>query len=627
MARLTQGAAASASGRVAGLAAIAALQTYWFLQPVPVAAKAVAGVVLLVSLAKPASGLLVFAGLAPLSTALATLCGGGTGLGGQLLEQMALSIGAGVVLRGGTPESRTRLGAPALLMAVVALASAASMMPAAAAPVARTLWDGLLLHQLAARATALTSPVWVPLFAALVVAECGLLGWAAERTVRRTPGLAIRLVAMALVGHAGAALLNLQALLGGALRSGDVWHALPRLLLTARISQQTDWNAAASALILAGIAGVGLLGKPWSRRAGVGGLLLIVAIGGWITGSRIAFVMGAAAIVAAIGWWGVHADRRARLMVGGIALLVLGLGAWLVIVNPAGRNYPISSSIMGRLEMARTGVQMFRSAPAFGIGITRFYEVSAGYDNPTRRTLVGGPRENAHNNFVQVLAEQGLVGLAALLWWLGAGWITAARVQTSTPDRVRGALLLAILACVGTWMTGHPLLVPEFAFVFCFFCGILAAMTPAPEPGRTRGLAAVLIATVAISVPVRASALRNAADLEHLGFALSQWQHDDDQRYREAGTSFGLYLPAGAGPVTVPLRRAPGTPDPLVVEASIDGHAVDRITIGGDGWQLFIVVPPPGPRRFALVDFAVHPAGPGGGEPAVLVRVGKAEAR
>ena len=108
--------------RSAGLAAIGALQTYWFLQPIPGAAKVFAAVCVLLSLARPAAGLLVLAGLAPLSTSIATLCGGGIGLGSQLLEQLALGVGAGVLLRAWSTEVRTRIGAPALLLAVVALA-------------------------------------------------------------------------------------------------------------------------------------------------------------------------------------------------------------------------------------------------------------------------------------------------------------------------------------------------------------------------------------------------------------------------------------------------------------------------------------------------------------------------
>lgn len=619
---MTRGSAASGVGRVAGLAAIVLLQTYWFLQPVPLAAKGLAALLLLASLVQPSSGLLAFAGLAPVSSAIAGLCGGGAGLGGQLLEQMALSVGAGVLLRGGPTDGPTRIGAPAALMTVVAGASALAMIPAAAAPVARHgLADALLLHQLVWRQTAQSSPVWGPLFAALVIAECGLLGWAVERTLRRSPELVMRLVAMALIGHAGAALWSLQAVFGGALRTGDMLAALPRLLVRVRISLETDVHAAASSLILAGVAGFGLASGTWPRKVGVSLLLLLVAAGLWLTGSRVALVLGVAAAVAAAVWSAIFTGRR-RVLIACLAIGAIAAGTWATFY-PANRYLPASRSASSRLVLMNIGVQLFEQAPVFGIGVGKFYGESAVVGGPALESLVGYTHQNAHNNFVQVLAEQGVVGLAALLWWLGVVFVVGGRAQISNPDRLRRALLLAMAACVGTWLTGHPLLVPEFAFIFWLYCGILLATTTAAESTRSRWPLWALTAAVLISVPPRAYALRNAADLEHQGFGLSMWQHDDAQRYREAGPSFALFIPATGRPVEVPIRRAPGAPDPLLVDVSIHGRLIDRVSIGGEAWQTVLVLAPSGVRRFELVDFVAHPPVTAAPAPEVLLRVGK----
>lgn len=614
-------------GRAAGLVAIGALQLYWFLQPLPLAAKVLAAVFVVVAIRQPAWGLLVFAGLSPLSTVIASLCGGGAGLGAQLLEQFALGVGAGVLVRDRSAEGRTRIGAPALFIAAVAMASAVAMIPAAAAPVARSPWDGLLLHQLTIRQTALSSPVWAPLFAALVIAECGLLAWAVERTVRRDPRLAMRLVLMALIGHAGAAALNFLTVLAAAVRTGEVLDALPGLLTRVRFSRQMDWNAGASALLLAGVAGLGLMSRPWSRRVGVGFLVAVVALGVWITGSRIAIAMCAGAVAVMIGWQLRQASRRMRLTVAG-ATLALALGGGLVLVYSVGRNDPLSHSVKYRAVMFDAGVQIFKEAPVFGIGITKFHRASARYVEPFLRSVGAGPGENAHNNFLQVLAEQGLVGLAALVAWLAIVLVSGARAQIAKPELGRGALLLAIVACVGTWLTGHPLLVPQFAFVFWLYCGILAALTPAVGAARPRWLMGLLVAAVLVTVPVRASALRDTADLEHLGFGVSPlWQLDDSQRYREAGADFALYLPASGRPVVVPFRPAPGAPHPLVMEIRIRGELVDRIPIDDTAWQTAIIPVRHGSRRFELVDFSVRSPTTGAGLPGVLLRVGKDVAR
>jgi hypothetical protein len=82
-------------GRAVGVVAVAGLLVYWFLQPAALALKSLAFVLVGVAVISPVAGLLAFAGLAPLSTTIAALCGA-PGMGAQLLELMALGAGAGV---------------------------------------------------------------------------------------------------------------------------------------------------------------------------------------------------------------------------------------------------------------------------------------------------------------------------------------------------------------------------------------------------------------------------------------------------------------------------------------------------------------------------------------------------
>ena len=624
---MTRGSVASRVARAAGLAAVGLLQIYFLSQPVPLIAKGLAALLLAVSLARPATGLLAFAALAPLSTKIASLCGGGDLLGPQLLEQMALGVGFAALVRRGPPETWTRIGAPALLSAVVAFASAAALLPAIAAPLAPTLGDALLTQPLALRHQAQASPIGAPLFAALLIAECGLVGWAVERTVRLRPALVMPLVATSLVGHAAAAFLNFEALLSAALRSADALDALWKLLTNVRISMQTDVHAAASAFLLAGVAGLGLMSSTRLRRVGAILLLLVLALGLWITGSRVAIVLGAVTTVATMGWLISRGSRRWRFALAGVAVLTVAAGLWLTLNmrQQSTRQGLISNSLNARVLLARAGLQMFRQNPVFGIGITRFYAASADFAGPTLVQAAGYARQNAHNNFLQVLAEQGIVGLGALLWCLAVVLGASVRAQFASSSASRGCLIAAIIACMGTWMTGHPLLVPEFAFVFWLYLGTLAAMTPAPpNNSRLRSIVWILVAGVLVSVPLRARALLNVVDLEHRGIGVSSlWQHDDEQRYREAGAAFALYLPANGRPVEVPMRRAPGAPEPLLVDVKIGGRLVDTISVGGDEWQTALIQMPDGPRRFQLVDFAVRPPTPGTRLPEVLLRVGR----
>jgi hypothetical protein len=613
----------SVVARVTGLAVIGLLQVYWLLQPIPLNLKLLIAGMVAVSLVRPMYGLLIFAGTAPVSTAVALACGA-YGLGGRMLEQLALGIGAGVVLHMKPAEGRTRIGRPAWFVALVALASAATLVPAAAAPIMRYLGDGhALIQEFVDFRAAQSSTIWAPVFAAAMVAACGLLGWATERTVRRTPGLAGRLVMMGLIGTACAAALSLQRLVVAAARGDDTVHSLVRLLLTVRWSLQTDVNASASALILAGIAGAGLIGGPLARRIAVGGLVALAAVGAWITGSRIALAMVLAAAFAALLWRTVRAGRGRAVLVAGAGVLVIGAGAWLIVANPFGRNGGIGYSVDFRRVMLEAGIKMFEKAPVFGVGVHRFYDESYGYAGDALAALGWARRENAHNNFMQVLAEEGVVGFAAMIWWLAAILVAGARAQLAKPEALRGGLLLAVVAAMGTWLTGHPLLVPEFAFLFWLYCGVLAGTTAAPSPGRAGWIPSVLTAALLASVPLRAVALRNAADLEHRGFGLSElWLRDDTQRYREAGSAFAIFLGATGRPVDVPVRRAPGASALVAIEVRIGGRLLERIQITGDEWRKIPIVVPAGWRRFEAVDFVVRDAASGADVTGVALRVG-----
>jgi hypothetical protein len=616
MADAHRDAAPRAIFRVTFLAIIALLHAYWFLQPVSPTLKLLAAVLVATSVLRPAIGALLFAFVAPLSTVIAGLCGG-AGLGAQLLEQMALGTGAGAIWQLSGRVTGTRLGKPALLISAVAFASALSLIPALSAPSA----DGLLLRDLLLRAPAQSSPVWSPMFVALITAECALLGWAVERTVRHTPRLAERLVLMGLVGHAISAGLSIEAVVTAAARTGDALAALPQLLMSVRLSLETDWNAAASLFVLAGISGAGLWWTRGYPRVAICLLVLLVAAGLWITGSRIAIVLAALVMAAALAWLVARNSQYKRALGFGAVVLIMAMGAWFTARYPEGRNDKPGDTLRSRLVLMKAGMRMVEEAPIFGIGIDGFYAASGRLAEPVPGIPDVTP-ENAHNNFVQVLAEQGIAGVAVMLWWLGVILVSGVRAQRRQPAPLRAALLLGIVTCIGTWLTGHPLLVPEFAFVFWLYAGTLTALTPEPRSRGMNWLLGILLVGLIVSVPVRAAALRTTANLEYRGHGVSIWHHDDTQRYRNAGATFALFLPATGKPVDLPIRRSPGSSSPLTVTIRLGDRVLNRVTVESDAWQTIVVVVPEGPRRYERVDFSVEPP-----SAPPLLRVGRESAR
>jgi hypothetical protein len=176
-----------------------------------------------------------------------------------------------------------------------------------------------------------------------------------------------------------------------------------------------------------------------------------------------------------------------------------------------------------------------------------------------------------------------------------------------------------------TWLSGHPQLVPEASFAFWLVFGVLAGLTPPPAGPRWRAALVIAAALVLLTAPFRAASAIRQADLEHVAIGLSGWQPEiDGIRYRLAGRSFALYLPADGMAVDLPLRRARDAPDPLVVAISWNGRKLYEPLVSGEAWQQIRVQLPKTSQRFARVEVVVSPAR-SDGKPVLLV--GKDERR
>jgi hypothetical protein len=313
---------------------------------------------------------------------------------------------------------------------------------------------------------------------------------------------------------------------------------------------------------------------------------------------------------------------HAGLLLAITTLAVAVLAGALLLAYPAGRNDTLHGTISSRLVLTEAGLRMFAGAPLFGIGVGQFYPRSAEVVGPRLKDIAGSPRENAHNNFIQVLAEQGLVGLAALL--LTVGTLLSRTIATEHANSIpaRRWLAIAIVCTMMTWLTGHPLLTAEFALIFWFACGLLAGTLPGAGPGALRAVAVGGALVIVATLPLRVADARQRADLEHQAIGLSQWQHDDIQRYREGGRAFAVFVVGDQGAAVLPLRRAPGAPD-MAVTFSVRGNEVRTLRLTDDRWQDVLFSFPDGRRRFERVDVAVSPMEPTDAR-AARVRVGRA---
>jgi O-antigen ligase len=142
--------------------------------------------------------------------------------------------------------------------------------------------------------------------------------------------------------------------------------------------------------------------ERWMRLAAVPllGLAIVfsTARGAWI--AVVAMALGA-----------LVAGRGAALRV----LLLVAVGAFAVGVSPGLRQQilpALTSAEMnaGRLGIYRANLDIVRDHPLFGLGFGRYQRAARPY---YARHPEADRRSHAHNNFLQIAAEAGLVGLAA----------------------------------------------------------------------------------------------------------------------------------------------------------------------------------------------------------------------
>jgi O-antigen ligase len=122
----------------------------------------------------------------------------------------------------------------------------------------------------------------------------------------------------------------------------------------------------------------------------------------------------------------------------------------LAATSQLGQNKTVSArlndreNIYGRLATYEQGLEIFRSAPLFGIGVNQYHPVAE-----TRPpTTVAGVKAVSypHSSYVGLLAEQGIVGLLPLIFLSYAVWqLLGALRRASFRDR-RAALLMGTVA-------------------------------------------------------------------------------------------------------------------------------------------------------------------------------------
>jgi O-antigen ligase len=426
----------------------------------------------------------------------------------------------------------------------------------------------------------------------LVLEGLGIF-WAASWLSAGDSRLRSRLAAAVALGGTIAAVLTIRELWLSAQRSDAFWATFGGLIGTLRHNAHfTDLNAAGSQYVLLLFIAAAFALASRHRGAAWGVATLALVAGLWLSASRAAFFAAPVALALALATMLIKGRRQARAVLLGAAVLVVG-GVVLLIYAPLRGNQADSSvAAQVRVEMARTSLRMAGEAPVFGVGVGQYPARSGEFSSPELiRLFPVATRENAHNQFLQILAELGVTGLATWLVLVGAALASGFRNRHEGGAPVAGALA-GLAAFLITCLAGHPLLIPQVAFTFWIVLGLVvhprgpSDLPAAPHATSRRRAAAVLAAgllALAASIPPRATERMRNANLEHLGIGVSLWQTaEDGTRYREALGRAAVFVPNGEG---FRFRLRAEAPHPVDVELHLARRLANIVTLQPGGWQ------------------------------------------
>jgi O-antigen ligase len=310
-----------------------------------------------------------------------------------------------------------------------------------------------------------------------------------ERCIRGAPDKAGAITRLWLVGGAAAGSFALLRVAEVALTRRvdlDLWVSIVRLFQQYRFSAlHPDLNAAGSyfAIFLTALIVLAVLHRRIWLLLAIGPPVLVA-----FTSARSRAAFGAVAVTVAGAFAIEHLRHgRWRLAVGtflGCAVLAGGLTA---VATSSTTHVDLRAAAAFRVEMLRVGLAIVSEHPVFGVGLGGF--IAASRDHMTEDVPMLGATypsgENAHNNYLQIAGELGLIALGAFLWMAAAVWLPGrggAPPSSSAAEghAIRGGLAAFLISA----LAGHPLLIPQVAAGFFVALGLAAGLAPPRAAGR-----------------------------------------------------------------------------------------------------------------------------------------------
>jgi O-antigen ligase len=642
-----------AVGRAALLVLLLVMaQSFLWVETAPPSLKLGVALVGFIAFLRPASGPLIVAGLAPLGVVITNLW---SAQPARVTEALVLACLAGYWLRSIRMRQRApstdTLNAATLALGIVAIASCIVVLFVFQA------WQdypGPFLERLVIflardyHAPPLDYRPWAdyPGFAFVPTTALLLEGLILFHIVvtrchidSRYAGQIARALAIGAVGSAVLGLANVFVeLTHETARLNGITQAFASGVLTRQQSAITSkMGAAGSYFVLMAplsFAAFSRRQKPFHAGVVASGLICLAM---WMTGSRVALVAAPAAALLLFPWRA-FLPRRWRLsglVLVATVLAFVPVALWIYRLDLFSPR--TLTAILFRYEMVQTAMRMVAQHPLLGIGVGQYFLLSDSFSSPDlvsmMTTVDFTSRANAHNYFLQVTAELGLVGFAAFCWLL-----VAALVPTWHAYRDGRANLILRGAAGGvgafliTCLASHPLLFEIIAYPFWLALGLCAALgrdarpeLPAvslpvsdSEPSAPRlakrrvGMWAMLALPILVgSIPLRVAQDTAAIDFGRVTYGLHDWETNPAAvRFRWTGQRATFFVPGHTNVVDLPVRAVQiESLAPFVVEFRINGRRADDVRLEHDMWQrVRLTMPPQDHRNFHRIDLFVSPS-------------------
>lgn len=238
-----------------------------------------------------------------------------------------------------------------------------------------------------------------------------------------------------------------------------------------------------------------------------------------LTGSLTSFIAGMLGVVTYLLIAGLQQIRWRRILpVAMPAGLVLAVLVGLQLVRRLNRQLEVTS-LDQRLDLWRVATEMFAQRPLVGMGPGSFKEIYF----QTGLVVPGETLQHAHNLYLHVAAETGIVGLLALGWLVLAGVLATAAAwrQGDRKNAAAGTALIVMLAVHGTF--DYVYWIPSVVLLTLWTARVLFHDEPADRPAR-RSRAGVRVGLLIAEVfLVGLLMFRVTADLDALLEALARF--------------------------------------------------------------------------------------------------------